>query len=50
MASASHVIQMVEEKERSNILKTVRAIEVYMVLSCVAMGILQSLSIDKTYL
>ena len=37
--------EVVEEKERSNILKTVRAIEVHMVLSCVAMGILQSLSI-----
>ena len=37
--------KVVEEKERSNILKTVRAIEVHMVLSCVAMGILQSLSI-----
>ena len=37
--------QVVEVKKRNNILKTVRAIEVHMVLSCVAMGILQSLSI-----
>ena len=34
--------QVVKEKDRSNILKTVRAIEVHMVLSCVAMGTLQS--------
>lgn len=37
--------QVLKERERSNILKTVRAIEVHMVLSCVAMGILQSLSV-----
>ena len=37
--------EVVEEKERSNILKTVRAIEVYMVLSCMVMRILQSLSV-----
>lgn len=34
-----------KERERSNILKTVRAIEAHMVLSCVAMGTLQSLSV-----
>ena len=37
--------EVVEEKERRNILKTVRSIEVHTVLSCVAIGILQSLSI-----
>ena len=42
---ASPLEKVVEEKEHSNILKTVRAIEVHMVLSCAAMGILQSLSI-----
>ena len=42
---ASPLEKVVGEKEHSNILKTVRAIEVHMVLSCAAMGILQSLSI-----
>ena len=37
--------KVTEERDRSNILKAVRAIEVHMVLSCVAMGTLQSLSV-----
>ncbi len=34
-----------DERSRKKILKTVRAIEVHMELSCIAMGILQTLSI-----
>ena len=34
-----------DEKSREKILEAVRAIEIHMVLSCIAMGILQSLSI-----
>ena len=34
-----------DEKSRKKVLETVRAIEMHMVLSCIAMGILQSLSI-----
>lgn len=35
-----------DEKSRQNILKAVRATEMHMVIACIAMGILQSLSID----
>ena len=34
-----------DEKGRQNILKAVQAIEMHMVMSCIAMGILQSVSI-----
>ena len=34
-----------DEKSQEKILKTIRAIEMHMALSCIAMGILQSLSI-----
>lgn len=35
-----------DEKKRQNILKAVRATEMHMAIACIAMGILQSLSID----
>lgn len=37
--------QVDDERSRQNILKAVRAIEMHMALSCIAMGILQSISI-----
>lgn len=45
-AGESGPLERVEdEKGRRNILKAVRAIEMHMVMSCIAMGILQSVSI-----
>lgn len=40
--------QVKEEKCRKKILEALRAIEMHMVLSCIAMGVLQSLSINLT--
>ena len=37
--------QVEDERSRQNILKAVRAIEMHMMLSCIAMGILQSISV-----
>ncbi len=37
--------QVKDERSRQNILKAVRAIEMHMALSCIAMGILQSISV-----
>lgn len=42
---AGSLEQVADEKGRNNILKAVRATEMHMALSCVAIGILQSLSI-----
>ena len=42
---SSFSIPLQIERSRKKILKTVRAIEVHMELSCIAMGILQTLSI-----
>ena len=39
---------MENEKSRRKVLETVRAIEMHMALSCIAMGILQSVSIRFT--
>lgn len=38
--------KVADEKSRQNILKAVRATEMHMAIACIAMGILQSLSID----
>ena len=43
---ASPLEQVEDEKAQGNILKAVRATEMHMALSCIAMGILQSLSIQ----
>lgn len=45
MNAPSPLEQVEDEKSRRNILKAVGAIEMHMVLSCIAMGILQSISI-----
>ena len=39
--------QVTDEKSRQNILKAVRAIEMHMAQSCIAMGILQSISVSS---